>query len=391
MTAMEVEVVPRMLENRAFVDLCERMGFKPVAPKPKPPEASKAAKKRKSVKKGVIDWTLPIEFCDGTPALSRAYRGGADARVVSVDGGGELPPSVRALFDGFVGNSPHDVIVENSGKYWGLCNAIIVRNREVEEEEEEKIDATIPQKVDWSKPIEFIDGTPAVIGSTEHSADREDGLPFTGEQLRLFFNGGNTYKKHGVALNGDGSYPSCPPRTWPIRNRKPEKAKRKAKKSGKIDWSKPIEFIDGTPAFVPSDNNQLSDRKRVEVELGCDEPAIMVGAARSMHGGWWFRLDGSKDGSSDTTPLIRNRKPASTGERPLPPPPPKLDWTKPLELDDGTPARLMDRAGRAFGGTNPDCDGQYWLEGDGCVLRCSALFNADGTNADDRRTKVRNR
>lgn len=304
MTAMEIEVVPRMLENRAFVDLCERMGFKPVAMKPRPPEAAKATKKRKLGKKGVIDWTLPIEFVDGTPAVAKPWRAEEATYMVELVGGEEFPPSVGALF-------PHSgksytssqVIISENGRYWNSGKEPIVRNREVVEEEEE-IDASIPQKVDWSKPIEFIDGTPAVVGLLEHSADREDGLPFTDDQQRLLFNGGNTYKEYGVALNRDGSYPSCPPRTWPIRNRK---AKRKAPKAKatKIDWSKPIEFIDGTPAFVPTKTNPLTDRKRVEVEPGHADPAIMAGKGKSMHGGWWLFLDGRYGERGE--PLIRNR------------------------------------------------------------------------------------
>lgn len=39
--------------------------------------------------------------------------------------------------------------------------------------------------------------------------------------------------------------------------------------------------------------------------------------------------------------------------------PPAIDWTKPLELLDGTPVRL---GPYGFGGKNPDKDGDFWVE-----------------------------
>lgn len=38
-----------------------------------------------------------------------------------------------------------------------------------------------------------------------------------------------------------------------------------------------------------------------------------------------------------------------------------IDWTKPLELMDGTPVRLRARGG--LDGKNPDTGGDYWIEG----------------------------
>lgn len=40
-----------------------------------------------------------------------------------------------------------------------------------------------------------------------------------------------------------------------------------------------------------------------------------------------------------------------------------IDWTKPLELLDGTPVRLSagSEVAAMFGGTNPDHDGHYWV------------------------------
>lgn len=42
-----------------------------------------------------------------------------------------------------------------------------------------------------------------------------------------------------------------------------------------------------------------------------------------------------------------------------------IDWTKPLELLDGTPVRLQTNEEMAgfYGGTNPDRDGEYWIIG----------------------------
>lgn len=42
-----------------------------------------------------------------------------------------------------------------------------------------------------------------------------------------------------------------------------------------------------------------------------------------------------------------------------------IDWTKPIELLDGTPVRLQTKEEMAgvYGGTNPDRDGDYWIIG----------------------------
>ena len=64
-----------------------------------------------------------------------------------------------------------------------------------------------------------------------------------------------------------------------------------------------------------------------------------------------------------------------------------IDWTKPLELMDGTPVRLETPAEMKgiFGGTNPDIHGDYWIvKMDGSSLPGDACQRPDTT-------KVRNR
>lgn len=56
-----------------------------------------------------------------------------------------------------------------------------------------------------------------------------------------------------------------------------------------------------------------------------------------------------------------------------------VDWTKPLELMDGTPVRLEEpeEMSGLYGGTNPDCHGHYWVvTPDGYKL----CFNSDGSH-----------
>lgn len=64
-----------------------------------------------------------------------------------------------------------------------------------------------------------------------------------------------------------------------------------------------------------------------------------------------------------------------------------IDWTKPLELMDGTPVRLETPAEMkgAFGGTNPDIHGDYWI-----VKMDGSSLPGDGCQRPDT-TKVRNR
>lgn len=59
-----------------------------------------------------------------------------------------------------------------------------------------------------------------------------------------------------------------------------------------------------------------------------------------------------------------------------------VDWTKPIELHDGTPVWLAHRG--YHGGPNPDDDGHYWIEGEDGYREClgSSEFAA---------SKVRNR
>lgn len=50
----------------------------------------------------------------------------------------------------------------------------------------------------------------------------------------------------------------------------------------------------------------------------------------------------------------------------------KIDWTKPLELLDGTPVVLSDPGDidSEFGGAAPDKDGDYWIkreDGEDCL------------------------
>lgn len=49
-----------------------------------------------------------------------------------------------------------------------------------------------------------------------------------------------------------------------------------------------------------------------------------------------------------------------------------IDWTKPLELMDGTPVVLSPEGGLC--GNNPDLDGDYWVvREDGVYLECRCV------------------
>lgn len=115
-----------------------------------------------------------------------------------------------------------------------------------------------------------------------------------------------------------------------------------------IDWTKPIETVpcERNPNPVPCEFAGISDSGDAEYFIRGDWFA--------RHGGNQIDSDGEDlpwtDNGYHNLPKIRNVET------------PAIDWTKPLELMDGTPIRLSDRNGKDFGGTNPDRDGDYWIE-----------------------------
>lgn len=70
-----------------------------------------------------------------------------------------------------------------------------------------------------------------------------------------------------------------------------------------------------------------------------------------------------------------------------------IDWTKPLELMDGTPVVLA-KHGREYGDcTNPDGDGDYWIikEGDAEDAINAGCYHFDGTGLGVGKMAIRNR
>lgn len=72
-----------------------------------------------------------------------------------------------------------------------------------------------------------------------------------------------------------------------------------------------------------------------------------------------------------------------------------IDWTKPLELMDGTPVRLLPAdhyAIRPWGGTQPDRGGHHWIEReDGCAFEGGCQFICGDETGFSFGIKVRNR
>lgn len=69
-----------------------------------------------------------------------------------------------------------------------------------------------------------------------------------------------------------------------------------------------------------------------------------------------------------------------------------IDWTRPIEAEDGTPLVLCQHGMEYGDNTNPDRDGDYWVmrEGEVETVDNTACVDADGMNS-TRFGRIRNR
>lgn len=150
--------------------------------------------------------------------------------------------------------------------------------------------------IDWTKPVEHVDGTPLVAKRSVRNMmqiNREDGAIFTPEQYPTY-NIRNAY----VWLDGRPNTESAAI----VRNR------------ATIDWTKPIEHVDGTPLLLK--RNDLIGSKCIVREDG--QPFAPGQYYPGSNGGYNHLWVGPRGGLDDEPVIVRNRA--------------ALDLTKPLEV-----------------------------------------------------------
>lgn len=294
--ATRIDAPPSMADSPIFIALCERFGY---APNPVTPELVLARRQIISILKGrgrqaqpaTLDWTKPLELDDGTwVELCKT----GDTAVYPLDAQGRDEDGhywIRRC-DGLDFDHEHFARLARACIPPGCALEQHVRNR-------------VP--IDWSGPLVFADGSLAEVvrvseyrGAVDYytvaTADRQD---FSAPLKALMPNNGSgTAGSNEVYLRPDGSFwDGNRYTTQLVRNVEP------------IDWLKPIELWDGTPAKAVTKGSH----RRIEREDGQDfSNAQRDGIGRSLANSVVVDKAGVRAGikriAGTVTFLVRNRK-----------------------------------------------------------------------------------
>lgn len=350
----KIDIDPRMATNSVFMALMARLGFdaNPVTPEL---EAQRRAiiailkargtprkgRVEKRLVEGPVDFSKPLALKDGTPvklvrSSEKTPDGDGDFWVERIDGK-KLTTKQRCGW-----GIPHEMPIHPDGDIYHRPahgqQVFNVEEVEVEDESEEAID--------WSAPLELLDGTPVRLGNDGQwrgPSDmypeqglwlwitRCDGKPFTAKQRKGWDEqpGANRLdipiRKRDGAIYLDDDFAKRGPI---VRNR--------SLVIGKIDWAKPIEHVDGTPLMVM--RNKTTGAYHTDA-VGHDKQGHFWvtredGKAEDVDGFMFSML--AREGGCCVDPangagrsrLIRNRVPKAAKD-------PSLDWTKPLVTENG--------------------------------------------------------